>query len=127
MIRTIRPATPALCVVACLILAAMFGGSPAAAHGVLKQTTPADGDALSALPEEVAIRFEEPHRVTLVQIVDAEGEAVRLTINEGLAPSEAVTAATPSLAPGDYRLEWRALAPDGHPTKGEASFSYAPE
>lgn len=98
----------------------------AAAHGKLERTTPANGATLSALPAAFAIRFDTPHRVTMLQ-VSGNGDSVRLTAGSGLEPATEVTAPSPNLAPGEYRLEWRALAPDGHAVKGETSFIYAPE
>lgn len=103
------------------------GAPPALAHGKLEATTPADAAMLAALPDEIVVRFDTPHRVTLLQIAPADGAPVRLTTREGLAPSSVVTAGTPALEAGEYRLEWRALAPDGHAMRGSTTFTYAPD
>lgn len=104
-----------------------LAASAVLAHGRLEMTTPAEGAVLASPPGAVTIRFDSPHRVTLLSLRGPDGQTERLTANEGMAPSKQVTAQPPPLAPGAYVLEWRALAPDGHAVSGRVRFTYAPE
>jgi copper transport protein len=96
----------------------------AAAHAVLLDTTPGDGEALEAAPTEVTLRFNE--RVDLppqaVRVFDAAGERVDAG-SAGLA--DATTVAAPvadDLGDGLYVVAWRVISADSHPIRGSFTF-----
>lgn len=110
--------------VCCLTLA--LAGA-AAAHGKKEESVPADGATLAAAPESVVVRFDQPHRVTLLELVDPSGAVSRLTVAEGMAATREISAALPAVAaPGAYEVKWRALAEDGHMVEDAIRFTYAP-
>lgn len=101
--------------------------SAAAAHGKKEASTPADGATIATAPETLVVRFDQPHRVTLLEIEGPNGAKSRLTVTQGMTPTREITAEPPEIIePGDYRLTWRALAEDGHMVEDGIGFTYAP-
>lgn len=113
-------------VICALGLAALLGAAGTAlAHNTLVGSTPEEGAALRAGPQEVRLDFDQPVRsgdgyntVTVVgpggsHWADApaqvEGSSVRVPVGE-LGPV------------GDYRIGYRVLSNDGHPVTGQVPF-----
>ncbi len=102
--------------------------APAAnAHTSLISETPADGDVLTELTD-VQLEFSEElldigNSVTLT---DSDGVTVDLVID--LSVPRILTAPLPAdLAAGDYDVDWRVVANDGHPLEDTISFTFAPD
>ncbi|WP_061965214.1 copper resistance CopC family protein [Demequina aurantiaca] len=98
----------------------------ASAHTSLISETPADGDVLTELTD-VELEFSEElldigNSVTLT---DAEGTTLDLAID--LTVPRVLTAPLPAdLTAGDYVVDWRVVANDGHPLEDTIAFTYAP-
>ena len=95
----------------------------AQAHTHLKSSKPADQAVLAVAPKEVTLQFSEPTRLTAVT-VQKEGEKNEAKLS-GL-PKEAtaeVTLPVTITAPGDYKLNWRAVGPDNHVMSGSIRFT----
>lgn len=106
---------------ACILM--VLPAWPACAHVHLHESTPADGSTLTTAPTRLQLVFSEPARLTAVSIRGKDEAAARK-----LAPLPAETAANfsidlPPLAPGGYKIEWRALSPDHHIASGTLSFA----
>jgi copper resistance protein C len=98
----------------------------AQAHTGVRATLPADGSTLSSPPESIAIEFGGPLRLTLFRLSGPEGE-VELKQRPSAATSERFESAPSEALPaGRYRVEWRALAADGHLMSGEFGFTVEP-
>lgn len=96
----------------------------ALAHVHLRDSSPADGSRLSAAPVVLILNFSEPAQLTALSLQPEHGPSWKLS-----PPPEAqlrLSVPLPSLAPGSYRLRWRALSRDGHVAPGEIRFSIAP-
>lgn len=99
------------------------------AHSKVKTSLPADGAELGQIPSSIEINFEMPARVTKVSLSHTEGaedHEDRLDIPT----KDFVTSLslTPELyGAGQYEIEWRALAEDGHAMKGSFSFTVKAE
>jgi methionine-rich copper-binding protein CopC len=100
---------------------AVCGG--ALAHSKKETTVPADGARLDAPPAVIAMEFDAPMRITLVSLTEATGGEVELAPVTGPRPATRFEATPPPLGPGDYRVDWRGLAEDGHPMEGGFSFT----
>lgn len=124
-----RPAAPALLLAALLaaFLVLLFP-TPASAHDELVSSSPEAGSTVDQFPAEIVLIFSAElisgGNATEVQVLDAAGELV----TEG----DAVTAGTTVTQPlstdggaGDYRVLWRVVSSDGHPTDGEFTFTAA--
>ena len=90
-----------------------------AAHGVV--TSPADGDMTDGSPDWFTATF--PHVMTLKAVtVTAEGQAAVEVPVAAAAATTRVSADLPTLAPGNYVLNWIAEGADGHEMTGAVRF-----
>ena len=107
--------------VALTILVLSLGGI-ASAHSTKERTEPADGAVLSASPPSIGMTFDMPMRVTMFKVTDSDGGEHEITRTDNMAPVTNFVASPESLAPGEYTVEWRGLADDGHAMQGSFSF-----
>lgn len=93
-----------------------------AVHIQLESSAPADGDTVSP-PESIRLVFNSAVNPALshVRLLSASGAERTLTVRLGDEP-EILVAATPALASGTYRVDWRVVSSDGHPVSGEFVF-----
>ena len=90
-----------------------------AAHGVV--TSPADGAMTDGPPDWFTATF--PHAMTLKAVtVTAEGQAAVTVPVAAAAATTRVSADLPTLAPGNYVLNWTAEGADGHEMTGAVRF-----
>lgn len=97
---------------------------PAIAHEKTASTTPEAGATVTEVPM-LHIVFGGPMRITFAELT-RDSASVDITRTAGTDVVEALHA-TPDevLVPGNYRLDWRGLAEDGHPMQGELAFTVA--
>lgn len=98
----------------------------AEAHSELRRSVPAAGAVLATPPDRVELDFNERVRVTALRLRRAGGAEIALPERRAIREAQRESAALPSLGPGEYRLEWRAISADGHPIGGIISFTVAP-
>lgn len=107
----------------------LFAYAPEArAHAILVQSSPADHAVLKIAPKQVVLRFNGriEKKVSELVVRDARGKKVAtLTLLPGIGSDspDSLQAALPPLPPGQYRLEYRVLANDGHTTPGMIRFT----
>jgi methionine-rich copper-binding protein CopC len=111
------------------LIAAVFAltiAGAAQAHAFLQHASPRVGDHLAASPIEVRLWFSEALEALFssIAIIGPGGAAqpegaVRV---DGTDHRQLVLPITRRLAPGTYRVRWRALSVDGHATQGDFSF-----
>lgn len=118
--RRLLPAV--LLLVAPLLTAAR--GAAAFPHLALKRSEPADASRLSAPPQQLSLWFTAKPQLAFSRIA--------LTGPMGEVPLDAIVtdtgnmlrAAIPrALAAGDYTVLWRTASADGHPIRGQFTFS----
>ncbi len=114
--------------VAIAALLAFGAAAPAAAHSDVHHSEPADGAVLRAPPATVVLTFHAPVRVTTLRLLDGAGRErpVRREGERGAAVGEVRAAVQGALPPGDYRIEWRGVSPDGHAGGGAVRFRVEP-
>ena len=89
------------------------------ANGVV--TSPAGGDMTDGSPDWFTATF--PHAMTLKSVtVAAEGQAAVTVPVAAAAATTRVSAELPTLAPGNYVLNWTAEGADGHEMTGAVRF-----
>jgi methionine-rich copper-binding protein CopC len=96
---------------------------PASAHAFLDHADPRVGSTVARAPAQVTLWFTEnlePAFSTL-KVLDAAGREVDAQDRKVDAATMRVTMPA-GLAPGKYRVVWRALSVDTHVTDGEFSF-----
>jgi copper resistance protein C len=96
----------------------------ALAHAHLESSTPAANAAVQGPNVAIELRFNsrvDGQRSTLgVEIAGGSGKAA---IVHDAQRSENTLNAHATLRPGHYVIQWQALAPDGHITRGEIPFT----
>jgi methionine-rich copper-binding protein CopC len=105
-----------------LAIVATFIGGAAFAHSEKEGTTPADGAELTETPEMIHMVFDDPTRVTMARLLNANGAEMPMERGTGQDLSLEFHAEPEPLAPGRYTVEWRGLASDGHPMQGSFAF-----
>lgn len=109
--------------VAALVVAT--SATPAFAHAVLEQTTPAAGSVLDQPPKKVTLRFGEPVEVALgaIRVYDSKGD--RLDVGSASHPAgqqSQVQVNLPKLDDDSYVVTWRVISADSHPVSGAFTF-----
>jgi methionine-rich copper-binding protein CopC len=119
--RSFRGRFTAAALVALVLVAAM--PAVAVAHAEFVSSTPADGDAVEGSPATVTAEFTEPLADgSVMRIRNSSGEVV----GEGridVANPELMVIEPGELAPGEYSVQWQALADDRHRELGTFSFT----
>ena len=92
------------------------------AHSKKDATQPADGAVLEASPEVIGMTFDMPMRVTLLTLTDQDATEHEITRTDNMQPVSEFRATPPELPTGQYTVQWRGLAADGHPMQGAFSF-----
>lgn len=96
--------------------------TPAWAHTALDDSTPAAGETVTALD---GVRLEFTGALLDIgaelTLIDPAGESTALEVDF---PEPTVVAApVESVVAGEYTLQWRVVAEDGHPIEGEIPFT----
>ena len=111
-----------------LVLGALAAsGSNARAHAIVLSAAPHAQETVAAGDVGVEIRFNsriDAARSSL-KLYKADGSAVALPVLAAEA-AETLTSRATGLTPGDYRLHWQTLSPDGHISQGDIPFSVTP-
>ena len=92
------------------------------AHTQLKASSPAADSSVTA-PKALDLAFAGDVRLTSVQLTDSAGAAKRLDAVPTDVASRFSLAVHEPLAPGAYKVVWRAVGGDTHIVSGEFSFT----
>ena len=115
------------CVLASLLT--MVATFEAGAHAFLDHATPAVGSAIHGSPAQVRLWFTqklEPAFST-VRVEDRAGRRVdKQDKRVDPANPTLLQVSLPQLAPGKYRVVWRALSVDTHVSEGDFTFDILP-
>ena len=117
---------------AALALALALGAaSPALAHDYVVDSTPAEGQTLTALPEAWTVTANNPllvldgnDRAFAIVVADAEGRYY----GDGCVEVEGATMSAPAALgqPGDYTMTFQYVSSDGHTLSETYAFAYEP-
>jgi methionine-rich copper-binding protein CopC len=94
----------------------------AQAHTPLKSSAPA-AEALVSAPKAIELAFGGDVRLTSVALTDAGGAAKHLDAVPTAVGSTFSLAVHEPLAPGAYKVVWRAVGGDTHIISGEFAFT----
>jgi methionine-rich copper-binding protein CopC len=117
--KTNRRAGVALAALACTFSA------PAWAHATLQASTPKADSVVSPAPPQLRLRFNEPLELPFskVRLVDEKGATVEPSKTAvDAADPKTLVSTLPALHAGAWRVQWTAVARDGHKVKGEFGF-----
>jgi len=107
----------------------MVATSEAGAHAFLDRATPAVGSVIHGSPAQVRLWFtqELEPAFSTIQVQDRDGRRVdKQDKNVDHANPMLMQVSLPQLAPGKYRVVWRALSVDTHVTEGDFTFDVVP-
>ena len=119
-------------VLAIAFMTAAFGlaAMPSAdAHAHLEKAQPAVGGAVSAPPAEIRLWFSEPveARSSSIEVTRADGGRIAAGATAaGAEPAVLVLKLGRPLAPGGYKVRWKAISVDSHTSEGSFGFEVAP-
>jgi methionine-rich copper-binding protein CopC len=92
------------------------------AHTALKESVPA-ADASVPAPKTIELTFAGDVRLTAVSLTDSTGAAKHLDAVPAAPGSKFSIAVHEALAPGSYKVVWRAVGGDTHIVSGEFGFT----
>jgi methionine-rich copper-binding protein CopC len=109
------------------VTAVLFIASPAAAHSLLLESSPAAESTITTRPPQLTLRFNNriEKRLSRISLLDERGRPQALTIAVADGDADRLTATVPPLEPGAYRVEWHVLSTDGHVVSGSFGFRLA--
>lgn len=103
----------------------LLAGTPnLLAHAILVRSTPANGAVVDQPDLEMTLDYNariDTHRSNLVLI--GPGDQKIIMQREPSSKPNELKAKAVDLVSGPYRIEWQALASDGHITRGEVTFT----
>ena len=107
---------------ATLTTAMLLAATPAFAHAILVDSTPAPNAHVQAGPLAITLRYNSriDARRSKVTLTAPDGAVSRLHSAPGAAPQLLQTSA--DVTAGAYTLHWQVLAVDGHITRGSVPF-----
>ncbi|WP_431806342.1 copper resistance CopC family protein [Microbacterium paraoxydans] len=122
-----RPATP-IALAAALLAAFLVLVSPlsASAHDALVSSSPAADSSVDTLPAELTLTFSakliDGEGATEVVVTDPSGANVAdgAATVDGAIVTQPLSGTGPA---GAYRVVWKVVSSDGHPTSGEFAFT----
>ncbi|PLS22379.1 copper resistance CopC family protein [Neptunicoccus cionae] len=103
----------------------VMGAGAALAHGKGMMTMPGNGQTVGTDTKVMHLMFKEPMQITTVTMKSPDGKTYKIS---GPAANKAVKTwegKLPKLAPGNYKIDWRGMSPDGHPMNGDFAFKVA--
>ena len=106
-----------------VLLGAWLPLDQAHAHALVVASQPKVNSSIDGRDVAIDLQFNSrlDRQRARLRLIPAEGEARELEILAGDDPAHLRTRAG-ALAPGDYRIEWYVLSPDGHVTRGNVPF-----
>jgi methionine-rich copper-binding protein CopC len=103
---------------------ALLGAAPAAAHTTLKQSDPAAGSTVQALPEVVRLTFSDT--LPIVPTVTVRDDAGTVVNSSPISPrGNTVLQPVKSTKGGKFTVTWELTSADGHKTSGSFAFTVA--
>ena len=106
----------------------LLSPSRAAAHAIIVESEPQNGATVAA-PKRISLRFNSQLEKGLcsVQLVGPQRRTILLLRQDERTPADTLVYVLPELPPGEYRVQWKVLAADGHVTEGVVRFQVTPE
>ena len=115
-----RPARAALFLAVSLLLAM---SAAVAAHAEFERSTPADGETVQGSPRVIRAFFSEGLADgSEMALLDEDGTTIAEGTIDPANPTR-MRIDPPELEPGDYEVQWKAFADDGHLETGTFTFT----
>ena len=106
-----------------LVLLFIFKISVSFSHSQLSEILPKDNVTYVKVPSQINMKFNSLVKlVKIVMIRVDKKEKINLDLTSLNDRAKEHSLPMPKLSSGKYRIEWRALSPDGHIIKGKSDF-----
>jgi copper resistance protein C len=108
-----------------VVLAALLSASVGYAHPQIDHAVPPVGSTVAASPPEIRIFFTQPLNPAQSNIDVAADNGAPVAAGRAVvdaANPTQIALRVPLLAPGRYRVHWRATSTDGHELEGRYAF-----
>lgn len=103
----------------------LLAAGPCLAHAKLQSSSPAANAHLTEAPKTLTLNFSEAAQLAVLKLV-RDGKDVPVPLDKNAKAGKTFTLTLPALSPGNYAVQWAAVAADdGHVTKGSFVFSIA--
>jgi methionine-rich copper-binding protein CopC len=101
----------------------IVAAAPCMAHAKLRSSSPANNAHLTQAPKTLTLNFSEAARLAVLKLM-REGNEVPVPLDKDAKAGQTFTLTLPALSPGNYTVQWTAVAADdGHVTRGSFVFS----
>ena len=102
----------------------MAASTPLWAHAILMESKPKVNSAVKGPDVPIWLRFNVrvDGKRSRLQLIAPDGSTLPVAAPKQTAPDVLESQAT-GLKPGAYKLQWKALASDGHMSSGEVDFT----
>jgi methionine-rich copper-binding protein CopC len=107
-------------------LALLMVGRLVEGHAILKESSPVAGSTVAGPDVPIMLKFNVRIDATRskLQLMTPDNKMVDLSAEKQTSP-DTLTTKTTGLKPGEYKIAWQVLAPDGHITRGLVAFTVA--
>jgi methionine-rich copper-binding protein CopC len=108
-----------------VVMGSLLGlGGRIEGHAILKETRPAANGKVAGPDVPIVLKYNVriDARRSKLQLLNPDNSTSVLTIEPQTSP-ETLNSKARGLKPGEYRIRWQVLAPDGHITRGEIPFT----
>jgi copper resistance protein C len=107
-----------------LIAALLLAGGMIEGHAVLKVSRPAANSKVTGPDVPIMLKYNVrvDAKLSKVQLLHPDNSTSDLKI-DAQGSADTLNAKATGLKPGEYKIRWQVLAPDGHITRGEIPFS----
>lgn len=109
-----------------LVIAAviLFAATQVQGHAILKESRPAANSKVPGPDVPIMLRYNVriDAKLSKLQLQNPDNSVRDLAIEAQSSPDTLNSKAT-GLVPGEYKIRWQVLAPDGHITRGEVPFT----
>jgi methionine-rich copper-binding protein CopC len=109
-----------------LIGVLLLAGGMIEGHAVLKESRPAANSKVTGPDVPIMLKYNVrvDAKLSKMQLLNPDNSTSDLKI-EAQASADTLNAKGTGLKPGEYKIRWQVLAPDGHITRGEIPFTVA--
>jgi methionine-rich copper-binding protein CopC len=93
-------------------------------HAILKESRPAANSKVAGPDVPIMLKYNVriDAKLSKLQLLHPDNSTSDLTI-EAQSSADTLNSKVTGLKPGEYRIRWQVLAPDGHITRGEIPFT----
>jgi methionine-rich copper-binding protein CopC len=103
------------------LLTVMVGAS-AEAHAFLDHAEPRVGSSVPTAPPELSLSFTQNLEPAFSSVEVSDANGARVDLGKPRFSASVMRVGLKPLAPGTYRVRWRALSVDTHTTEGSFTF-----